>query len=193
AARRGRRAGGPRHRALWSGGRGRPAAGSRSGQGRCWDTQTRRLSWERKIEDGFNLRGLAFTPDSQALICAHVVRRTFPVDKKNIEQGWVIDSRLTRLTMQPDAVPASAQLALDTRGLAVGDPHGVAFRPDGRRLVVTASGTHELLLLDPAALPWNSGDPGDFLDPRLQADERKFQRLDVGGRPLALAFLEETE
>jgi cytochrome c peroxidase len=183
----------PRHLVLSADGRWLAAASSRSGQVRCWNTQTRRLAWERKIGDGFNLRGLVFTPDTQALISAHVVRREFPVSKENIEQGWVTDSRLTRLALQPEALPAASQIALDTRGLAVGDPHGLAFRADGGRLVVSASGTQELLLLDPAALPWSSGDPGDFLNPRLRADERKFRRLTLGGRPLAVAFLGESE
>ncbi len=183
----------PRYLVLSADGRWLAAASSRSGQVRCWETQTGRLSWERTIEDGFNLRGLTFTPDGQALICAHVVRREFPVSRENIEEGWVIDSRLTRLVLKPDAVPASSQIALDTRGMAVGDPHGIAFRAEGRRLVLTASGTQELLLLDAPSLPWNSGDPGDFLHPRLRGDERKFQRLPLGGRPLAVAFLGETE
>src|SRR5439155_4776358 len=39
------------------------AASSRSGQVRCWATASGKLHWERTIEDGFNLRGLTFTPD----------------------------------------------------------------------------------------------------------------------------------
>src|SRR5262249_45350813 len=164
------------------------AASSRSGQVRCWNTQTRKLHWERKIEDGFNLRGLTFTPDGQGLVCAHVVHRTFPVSKDNIEKGWVIDSRLTRLAYKPDVEPSSWQLALDTRGKAVGDPEGVAFSPDGHWLAVTASGTHELLLLEAASIPWSAGDPGDVIDVEFGGDARKFRRVPLGGRPLSLAF-----
>src|SRR5262249_24963099 len=153
-----------------------------SGQVRCWDTRTGKLHWQRTIEDGFNLRGLAFTPDASWLICAHVVRREFPVSRDNIEQGWVTDSRLTRFALQPDARPRQQQLALDTRGKAVGDPEGVALSRDGQHLVIAAAGTHELLLFDPAALPWSSGDPGDFLDPDLRQDSRRFRRLPIGGR-----------
>src|SRR5207244_8924037 len=82
----------PRHIALSANGNWLAAASSRSGEVRCWHTATRELLWERKIEDAFNLRGLVFTPDGQALVCAHVVRREFPVSKENIAQGWVIDS-----------------------------------------------------------------------------------------------------
>ena len=53
----------PRHLALSADGRWLAAASSRSAQVRCWDTADRQAAWERTIEDAFNLRGLAFTPD----------------------------------------------------------------------------------------------------------------------------------
>jgi cytochrome c peroxidase len=177
----------PRQVALSPDGRLLAAASSRSGEVRLWDAATGKPVWGRRIEDAFNLRGLAFTPDGAALVCAHGVRREFPVSRENIEQGWVIDSRLTRLALQPDAEPASWQAALDTRGRAVGDPDGVAF--GGRALAVAAAGTHELLLLDAPAVPWSAGEPGDFLDPRLARGDR-LRRVPLGGRPLAVAFLE---
>jgi DNA-binding beta-propeller fold protein YncE len=180
----------PRHLALSPDGRWLAAAASRSGRVYCWDTQKEKLHWERPIEDAFNLRGLAFTPDGQAVVCAHVVHRAFPVSRENIEQGWVIDSRLTYLPIDAAAQPPLRQIALDTRGAAVGDPHGVAFTADGRHLAVTGSGTHELLLLDADAVPWSGGDPGDFLDPALRAGEHRLRRVALGGRPLAVAAVE---
>jgi YVTN family beta-propeller protein len=179
----------PRHLALSTDGQWLAAASSRSGQVRIWSTVTRQRLWERTIEDGFNLRGLAFTPDGQSLVVAHGIRREFPVSKENIEQGWVIDSRLTRLPLTAGARPPAEQVALDTRGRAVGDPYGAAFSADGRWLAVTGSGTHELLLFDAAALPWTAGDPGDFLDARLAKDDGKFRRLPLEGRPLTVAPL----
>jgi hypothetical protein len=160
---------------------------------RSWDLSTGKLYWERAIEDAFNLRGFAVTPDGQALVCAHAIHREFPVSKENIERGWVIDSRLTRLPLQPDAVPPSAQLALDTRGAAVGDPAGLAFGPAGKWLAVAGSGTHELLLIDPAAIPWNAGDPGDVIAPQLGKDSARFRRVVLGGRPLGVAFRSERD
>jgi DNA-binding beta-propeller fold protein YncE len=183
----------PRRLVLSADGRLLAAACSRSGQVRCWDTRTQQVYWERVIEDGFNLRGMAFTPDGQGLVCAHSVRREFPVSKDNIAEGWVIDSRLTRLALKPEVQPSFWQVALDTKGKAVGDLAGVAFSADGRRLAVAASGTHELLLLDSASIPWNSGDPGDSLDVALQADAHKFRRIPLGGRPLAVAFRQGSE
>jgi cytochrome c peroxidase len=181
----------PRHLALSTDGQWLAAASSRSGEVRCWNTATRQLYWERKIEDSFNLRGLVFTADGQALICAHNIRREFPVSQDNITQGWVIDSRLTQFALNAEAKPGQRQLALDTRGRAVGDPYGAAFSPNGLWLVVAGSGTHELLILQSASIPWSAGDPGDFLDSELATSEDRFRRVPLGGRPLAVAFAEE--
>jgi cytochrome c peroxidase len=176
----------PRQLALSADGEYLAGASSRSAQVRLWNTRTGQQVWERRIEDAFNLRGLVFTP--RGVVCAHTVRREFPVSRENIEEGWVIDNRLTRLALKRDAVPPLEQIALDRRGTAVGDPHGLALDPSSHRLALTGSGTHELLLLDTAALPWNGGDPGDFLDVGLAKDPDKLRRIPVGGRPLTIAF-----
>ena len=169
------------------------ATSCRSGQVRVWDAKTRKLHWERHIEDAFNLRGLCFTPDETALLCAHGIRRDFPVSKKNIEEGWVIDSRLSLLPLKADAKPPLQQIALDKKGDAVGDPHGLAFDPSGRLLALSAGGTQELLLFDTAALPWTGGDPGDLIDDMLTKNDGKLRRLPLGGRPLNLAFMANGE
>jgi DNA-binding beta-propeller fold protein YncE len=161
--------------------------GEQPGRVKLWNAETEKLVWERSIEDGFNLRGLAFTPDGEALVCAHGVRRDFPVSKGNIEEGWVVDSRLTRFPLKADATPPLKQVALDERRRAVGDPCGAAFDPKGRFLAVAGSGTGELLLFDSDALPWNGGDPGDALDPKYTRDG-KLRRIDLGGRPMTVAF-----
>jgi cytochrome c peroxidase len=168
-------------------------ASTRSGQVRCFEVRADKLLWERHIEDGFNLRGLTFTPDGDGLVCAHCVRRSFPVSKSNIEEGWVIDNRLTWFAVQADAKPAVRQIALDQRGKAVGDPYGLAFAIKGNLLALTGSGTHELLLLDASHIPWTAADPGDVLSPKLENGEHKLRRLSIGGRPLSIAFLEESE
>jgi hypothetical protein len=182
----------PRHLALSGDGRWLAAASSRSAQVRCWNTRTRRLHWERTIEDAFNLAGLIFTPNSQDLICTHAVRRDFPVTRENIDKGWVIDSRLTRLILNPDALPFSWQIALDTRGSAVGDPQSGAFSPDGKWFALAGSGTHELLLLRSQTIPWKAADPGDFLDPGLKNNPKKFRRVPLGGRPMKVVFVPGT-
>lgn len=179
----------PRELALSADGSRLAAASSRSAEVRLWDTRTGKLAWCRTIDGAFNLRGLAFTPDGKALVCAHAVRRSFPVSRENIGRGWVIDSRLTRLPLAKDAVPPLEQIALDKHGEAVGDPHGVAFGAAGETLAVTAGGTQEVLLLRAAAVPWTGGEPGDFLDLTLDRGDGKLRRLPLGGRPLGIVAM----
>jgi cytochrome c peroxidase len=177
----------PRHLALSADGRWLAAASSRSADVRLWDARTGKLAWERRLDDAFNLRDLTFTPDGRGLVCAHVVRRSFPVSRENIDKGWVTDSRLTRLPLDPEAVPPLEQIALDKHGRAVGDPHGLAFDSTGRRLILTASGTHEMLLFEAPTIPWTGADPGDFLDARLDKNDGKLRRILLGGRPMGAA------
>jgi cytochrome c peroxidase len=181
----------PRRLALSADGRYLAAASTRSAQVRLWDTKTTKLVWEESIGDAFNLRGLTFTSDGNSLVCSHAVRRTFPVSKGHIEEGWVIDSRLTRLAVKPDPSAPFSQIALDRRGQAVGDPDGLTF--NGDTLAVSAAGTHELLLLESAHVPWNTGAPGDFMDFRLEIGDHKLRRVELGGRPMTVAPLGGSE
>ena len=174
----------PRRVALSADGRYLAVASTRSGQVRLWDTTTNKLLWDEDIGDAFNLRGLAFTPDGDSVVCSHVIRRTFPVSKGHIEEGWVIDSRLTRLPVKPDADAHYWQIALDKRGQAVGDPDGLVFHGDA--LAISAAGTHELLLFDARHVPWSAGSPGDSIDVRLEIGEHKLRRVELGGRPLSI-------
>lgn len=84
-------------------------------------------------------------------------------------------------------------MALDTRGNAVGDPHGIVVSPDLQWLAVSASGTHELLLFK-LPLPFVAyGGPGDFIEPDLLGDPNRFQRIPLGGRPMGLTFSSDSK
>src|SRR5262245_40016006 len=75
----------PRDLALSPDGRRLAAASTRSAQVRVWDTASRKEVWERTVIDGFNLRGLQFSPDAKELVCGHAFRREFPVSRGNID------------------------------------------------------------------------------------------------------------
>jgi cytochrome c peroxidase len=183
----------PRRLALTRDGRFLIAASTRPAQVRCWDTRSGRPVWERTILDAFNLHGLALSPNDQEMVTTHVHDRHHPIAKNNIEQGWALDNRLTRLTVAPTNGTDYWQIALDTRGRGVADPAAAAFSVNGEWLAVAAAGTHELLLFQAKAVPWCSGDPGDFLEPGLNLDNGKLRHVPVGGRPVAVQFRESAE
>ncbi len=180
--------GGPRSLALSANGQFLAAASDRSAEVRLWDTGTRALLGERTIDEGFNLRGLTFGPDGESLVFAHLINKAKNVSLRNIEEGWLMGGRLTRVPIKAKRLLEPERVALDTRGAAVGDPHAIAFGDRGRYVALTASGTQELLLFQSAALPWNSGgDPGDLIDSSLALNDGKMRRLPLGGRPMGVA------
>ncbi|MGE3804025.1 MAG: beta-propeller fold lactonase family protein [Gemmataceae bacterium] len=177
----------PRHLALSEDGKHLACASSKSSRVRCFELPAGKLLWERKIIDAFNMRDMAFTPDGAELICVHVIHRSLPVSHANIGEGWVLDSRLTRFAVKKELPPNQWQLALDFRGEAVGDPHGLAYDASKRRFIVSASGTHELMMIDQAAIPWSAGDPGDHMPFDFSYSD-KVTRFEVGGRPMTIAL-----
>ncbi len=135
---------------------------------------------------GHNLRRLAASPDGEWAYVANIAERGSPTTKDNIDRGWIVGNRLSRIPLRAEG-PREA-ITLDPRGKAVGDLDGVAASSDGSLLAVAAGGTHELLLLG-LPLPFLAfGGPGDHIEPALLRDRAKFRRVPLGGRPLGLSF-----
>lgn len=138
--------------------------------------------------EGANLRQAAVSPDGKTGYVANMRNRGFATTANNIDLGWVLGQRLTRVTL--DGSEECATLSLDPRGKAVSDAHGMAVSPDGRYLAVSCGGTHELLIFrtDQARLPWRAGGSRDLIAPDLLKDDGRFHRVALGGRPTELAF-----
>jgi YVTN family beta-propeller protein len=150
------------------------------------DTKARKQLF---LEDftGLNLGQMQVSADGMHVYFPWIVYRQNPITEDNIRRGWVLASRIARVRL--DKLARREAISLDPRGQAVGDPHGLAISPDEQTLVCTASGTHELLVFKLPGLPFQDyGGPGDHIDPALLADRERFDRIPVGGRPMAIRF-----
>ncbi|WP_158264984.1 c-type cytochrome [Blastopirellula marina] len=147
-------------------------------------------SWEvdytQKLSGGINLGQMQCSADGKYVYFPWMIYRSNPITKDNIRRGWVLGSRIGRVRL--DKSEYREAITLDVPGTAVADPHGIAMSGDETRLIVAASGTHELLVYRRADLPWEGiGGPGDLIDPKLMRDRDMFQRIELGGRPMGIA------
>jgi YVTN family beta-propeller protein len=175
----------PWHVGLSADGKRLAVSNSRSRDVSVVDVPTLKLLYSVPLR-GHNLRHVAMSADGAWAYVPHIADRGLGTTRQNIDNGWVVASRLSRVPLREEG-PREA-IALDPRGKAVGDVDGVALSPDGATVALTAGGTHELLLLR-QPLPFLAyGGPADHIDPDLLADAQRFRRVTLGGRPLGAAF-----
>ena len=150
----------------------------------------KKLSRRTIFDDGFNLGRPVILGDSERIILPTPINRSFPVNENNVQRGWVIDNRLTRMPLPTGEYWQQKQMNLDEHGAGCGDLNAVALSPDRKWLVGTCGGSHELVVLRFSELPWPSADPGDFLPEAMRDNSRLFRRVELGGRPLDPVFLD---
>jgi YVTN family beta-propeller protein len=148
-------------------------------------------SWKVKKTipiDADNLRQVAISPDGKFGYVANMKNRRFPTTKNNIDLGWVLGQRLTRVTL--DGSGTFATLSLDTQGKAASDAHGVALSRDQKFVAVSCGGTHELMIFrtDLSPLPWRANSSRDLIAPELLKKDGRHRRVLLGGRPTEIAF-----
>lgn len=133
---------------------------------------------------GLNIGHMAASQDGRFAYFPWMTYRANPITAGNIRLGWVLASRLARVRLDEDA--RREAISLDPPGKAVADPHGIALTKSEDRIVVSASGTHELLVFRNKGLPYKDHGGTDHIDAALLKDDDRFWRLDVGGRPMGL-------
>jgi YVTN family beta-propeller protein len=144
--------------------------------------------------DGDNLRQVAIGTDGKTGYLANMKNRRFPTTRNNIDLGWVLGQRLTRVDLD-SAEPSFATISLDPQGKAAADAHGVAISRDQRLIVVSCGGTHEVMIFrtDRKRLPWRDDNSRDLIAPELLKNDGRFRRVILGGRPTELAFAPDSK
>lgn len=136
---------------------------------------------------GMNLGRMWPSSDGQHVYFPWIAYLNNPITEHNIRRGWVLASRIARVNVH-EHVRREA-ISLDPPGQAVADPHAVALNDDESWMVATASGTHELLVYRMKGLPWQDyGGPGDHIAHELRDNPDRFDRIELGGRPMAVRF-----
>jgi DNA-binding beta-propeller fold protein YncE len=133
---------------------------------------------------GLNIGHLQASRDNQFVYFPWMVYRHNPVTPRNIQLGWVLASRVARVRL--DELVRREALSLDPAGKAVADPFGLALTSDESRMVVSASGTKELLDLRLTDMPLQDFGGTDHLPPALRDDPERFDRIPLGGRPMGI-------
>ena len=154
------------------------------------DCESGERLYEEGMVGGINIGHMQCSADGQYAYFPWMVYRSNPINPRNIQLGWVLASRIGRVRL--DGPSYREAISLDVPRKAVADPHGLVMSSDERRLVVTASGTHELLVYRQPDLPFiGVGGPGDLIDRSLLADNDLFYRIEVGGRPMGIVMAKD--
>ncbi|MFO1492771.1 MAG: cell surface protein [Kiritimatiellia bacterium] len=114
------------------------------------------------------LRDIRISPDGKYAAVVHTLAR-FQLPTTQLERGWMNTSAVTLIDTARQEILNSVLLDDVDRGAA--NPWGVAWTPDGAKLLVTHAGTHELSVID------------------LPGVLAKLQKADAANVPNDLAFL----
>ena len=155
------------------------------------DTQSGKQLYDERLSNGTNLGQMRTSADGKYAYFTWMVYRTNPINIGNIQRGWVLASRIGRVRLDGPAYREA--ISLDVPRRAVADPHDLVISENGNRLVASSSGTHELLVYRLPDLPFvSAGGPGDLIDRKLQNDRDRFDRIEVGGRPMGMRMLDDS-
>lgn len=114
------------------------------------DTERARLIQNIELPNGSQgLRGIAISPDGKTVVATHVLSH-WTIPPLRIEKGAMNMNALSLI--DAEALEWIETVMLDDPDRGAANPWAAAFSSDSRHLLVTHAGTHELSVIDFAAL-----------------------------------------
>ncbi|QBG47242.1 c-type cytochrome [Verrucomicrobia bacterium S94] len=113
------------------------------------DTQTRTVKTILLVNGAEGLRDLKLSPDGKKVFATHLMAR-FLVPTTQLERGWVSTDALSVIDV--DSQTLEYTVLLDDVDQGFPNPWAIDFSSDGKTLVVSSAGNHELSLIDLPAL-----------------------------------------
>ncbi|HPD48306.1 MAG TPA: hypothetical protein P5279_16590 [Anaerohalosphaeraceae bacterium] len=114
------------------------------------DTAQKKVVKNLQLPNGsVTLRGIAISPDGKNAYVTHVLAR-YQLPTTQLERGWMNTNALTIIDVPGQAVVNT--VLVDDVDLGGANPHGVVCTADGKWIVLTHAGTHEVSVIDRAGL-----------------------------------------
>jgi YVTN family beta-propeller protein len=113
------------------------------------DTRTRETTFLELPHGSHSLRGMCIAADGRHAFVTHLLSN-FEMSPTHVDGGWIqvnvvsiVDTRRRKLLRT---------IGMDRNDLGAGNPWGIACTADGKSVCVSLAGTHELCVIDQAAL-----------------------------------------
>ncbi|MBI4875229.1 MAG: cell surface protein [Acidobacteria bacterium] len=152
------------------------------------DTAARRPAESIQLPNGSTgLRSIRMSHDGKWAAVTHILARYY-LPTTQLDRGWMTTNAVSLIDVPSRRLAAT--ILLDNIGRGAANPWAVAWTPDGKRLLVTHAGTHELSVIDVPALLAKLAQPLPAIDP---ADDLSFlaglrRRVALSGKgPRAMA------
>ena len=113
------------------------------------DTATNETETIRLPNGSTGMRGICVSPDGRYVHATHLLSR-YQMPTTQVERGWMNTNALSIIDARRKKLINT--VLLDDVDLGAANPWGVALTADGKTICVTHAGSHELSVIDGAAL-----------------------------------------
>lgn len=113
------------------------------------DTQTKAVKNIKLVNGSEGVRGVKVSPDGKYVFATHFMAR-FLVPTTQLERGWVSTDALSVIRVSDQNLMYT--VLLDDVDMGFPNPWAIDFSDDGKSLLITAAGSHEISIIDLPAL-----------------------------------------